>query len=309
MFKRFFFGVALSLPFLSVSNSAYAGQQSATYGKASRDTIGVFSNCKIGVPCHIQISTKVQPSIRQCQYFDAVPPLIRRWNITEEATEAGVIASGSITIYPPDGMTTLSVGQSHITYGEWGAPGACGQSEVLWPISGIVVTFSKPIEKSKIPLRILAMGRGRQGFIEGFDTRAGRHLAAVNIVIDGSFAESNPDIVVPYCSVSGSATIEHGVHTPDTIKNDVAKSSPVTIKCNSDVKAKVSIKGGVPISGYSTNWTQCGYGACEITIDGNSEFEIKKQKTIQFISTWHDLGNAVKEGRFKGSAIASIDYD
>lgn len=97
-------------------------------------------------------------------------------------------------------------------------PSKCGQSESLWPISGITVTFSKPVERSKLPLRILAMGRGRQGFIEGFNSRAGRHLAAVNIVIDGSFAESNPDLITPYCSVSGDATIEHGMHTPETIK-------------------------------------------------------------------------------------------
>lgn len=309
MVKKYFFWGALFLPFLSVSGSSYAGQQASTYGKAIRDTVGVFTNCKIGIPCPIQISTNVHPSIRQCQYFDVVPPLIRKWNITEEATQLGVIASGTITIYPPDGVTTLSVGQSHITYDEWGNPSSCGQSESPWPINNIRVIFSKPIEKSKLPLRILAMGRGRQGFIDGFDTSAGRHLAAVNIVIDGNFAESNPEVVVPYCSVNGSATIEHGMHTPDTIKNNIAKSLPITITCNSYVKAKVSIKGGQPISGRSANWTQCGYGACEIAIDGNSEFEIKKTKTIQFISTWHDLGNTVTEGRFKGSAIASIDYD
>lgn len=34
------------------------------------------------------------------------------------------------------------------------------------------------------------------------------------------------------------------MHTPETIKNDVAKSLPVIINCNSDVKAKISIKGG-----------------------------------------------------------------
>ncbi len=308
MFKKYFFG-GVFLPFLFFSSFSYAGQQSATYGKASQDTIGLFTNCKVGVPCPIQISTKVQPSIRQCKYFDAVPPLIRKWNITEEARELGITASGNITIYPQGGMATLSVGQSYTTVNEWGNPSKCGQSESLWPISGITVTFSKPVERSKLPLRILAMGRGRQGFIEGFDTRAGRHLAAVNIVIDGSFAESNPDLITPYCSVSGDATIEHGMHTPETIKNDVAKSLPVTINCNSDVKAKISIKGGQPISGRSANWTQCGYGACEIAIDGNNEFEIKKTKTIQFISIWRDLGNAAIEGRFKGSAIASIDYD
>lgn len=309
MFKKYFCWGVLSLPFLFVGNPAYAGRQSPVYDSAIADTVGFFSNCKIGQPCPIQTATNVQRPLRNCQYFDAIPPLVRQWNITEEATRLGVIASGNITIYPPDGVTVLSPGQSHVTYNEWGTGDLCGQRGDAWPISGIMVTFSRPIEKSQLPLRILAMGRGRQGYIEGFDTIAGRNRAAVNIVIDGSFADSNPDVISPNCSVSGGTTIEHGMHTPDTIKSNVAKSLPVTITCNSNVTAKVSIKGKQPISGRSANWTQCGYGACELAIDGDSEFEIKKTKTIRFISTWHDLGNAVTGGKFKGSAIASIDYN
>ncbi|EFU0552233.1 hypothetical protein HUQ71_004755 [Escherichia coli] len=312
MSKKYVFGIFLSLAFLPLSSNTYAGQQAATYGKASGDTTGVFSGCKIGIPCPIKTSTNVQPSIRQCQYWDSVPPLYRIWNETEEARNMGISASGNITIYP-DGLAgapvTLSAGQSYVSYDAWEDPAKCGRPEVQWPIQGIRVIFSRPLRRSELPVRILSMGRGRMQFIQGFDTKAGKDRAAVNIVIDGSFADSNPEVIAPYCSVSGDALIEHGSHTPDSIKNDVAKSSPVTISCNTDVKAKVSIKGGQPISGRSANWTQCGYGACEIAIDGNSEFEIKKTKTIQFISTWRDLGNAVTEGRFKGSAIASIDYE
>lgn len=308
MFKIYILGAFLSLSFFSVSRDAYAGQQAATYGKASGNTIGKFSNCKIGVPCLIKISTNVRPSIRQCQYYDSVPPLIRSWNITEEARALGISASGFITIYPPGGAVALSVGQSHVTYHEWGDPGKCGRSETPWPIRGIKVTFTRPIQRSDLPVRILAMGRGRKNFIQGFNTKAGRNRAAVNIVIDGSFADANPEVISPFCSVSGNAIIEHDAHTPDAIKNNIAKSSLININCNANVKAEVSIRGERQISGRPANWTQCGYGACEITINGGNKFDINKQKTIQFISTWRDLGNTIKEGKFQGAAIASISY-
>ncbi|HAO0314661.1 TPA: hypothetical protein IGZ71_003874 [Escherichia coli] len=307
MSRKYIFGGFLFFAFLPLSSNTYAGQQAATYGKASSDTIGIFSGCQVGIPCPIKISTNVQPSIRQCQYWDEVPPLYRIWDVTEEARYMGISASGYITIYPGRPIT-LAAGQWHVTNNEWGNPAKCGHSELQWPIQGISVTFSRPLLRSEFPVRVLAMGRGRMQFIKDFNTKTGRDQAAVNIVIDGSFADSNPEVIAPYCSVSGDALIEHGSHTPDSIKNNIAKSSPVTISCNTDVKAKVSIKGGQAISGRSANWTQCGYGACEIAIDGNSEFDIEKTKTIRFISTWHSLGNSVREGSFEGSAIASITY-
>ncbi len=297
-----------------ISYSSYAGharQMAATYGKASANTVGVFKNCKVGIPCVIDISTNVMPSIRQCQYWDdPIPPLVRSWQRTEEARTLGIDVSGSITIFPGDkpGPVVLAVGDSYSSDNSWGVPSKCGKSESLWPIQGISVTFTRPIQVSDLPVRVIAMGRGRPTFIQGFETVALRDRAAVNIVIDGSLYNTSPDVFVPSCSVGGDAIIDFQRNTPDSIKEKQELSSPVLINCNGDVKANVSIKGGALISGRPENWTECGYGACELSVNGGSVFDIKKQKSIQFVSVWHSLGKPVQEGKFEGSAIASITY-
>lgn len=63
-------------------------------------------------------------------------------------------------------------------------PSKCGQSESLWPISGITVTFSKPVERNKLPLRILAMGRSVRDLLKGLiPERAGIWLPLILLLM------------------------------------------------------------------------------------------------------------------------------
>ena len=296
--------------FLLLNSNVFAGQQAITYHSATEDTVGVFKNCKVGVPCRIKAPTRVAGSVRNCKYWDTVPELVRSFSATEEAQRLGIVASGYITIYPPPGFyTNLNVGSEYVTQGEWGNPVHCGQVTSYWEINDIYVTFTRPIAKTDLPVRILAMGRGRREYISGFNTEAGKGRAAANIVIDGTLIDDSPDIFEPSCKVNGDVLIDHGNHTPESIENHMAKSSPVVLQCNGEVSVRVDITGNDRVSGYDKNWTTCGYGACEINFEGNNNFTVSNSTNIIFSSTWHSLGKAVSEGSFTGAAIATLNYN
>ncbi|MFO6426161.1 hypothetical protein ACLBOM_08370 [Escherichia coli] len=87
-------------------------------------------------------------------------------------------------------------------------------------------------------------------FIQGFDTKAGK-IQLLLMLLLMVLLLIRIHVIAPNCSVSGDALIEHGSHTPDSIKNDVAKSSPVTISCNTDVKAKVRLRRAANIRAFS----------------------------------------------------------
>ncbi|TQN76028.1 UNVERIFIED_ORG: hypothetical protein FHT99_4947 [Citrobacter freundii] len=295
-----------------VSPVVIAAQQSATYSKATGDTVGVFKNCKIGKPCRIKASTEVLPAIRYCQLWDAVPPMVRSLQLTEEARNLGINVTGTITIFPGQGAPSpmkLSVGEVFSQNNVWGTPNRCGQQSVLWPISDISVTFTRPISKNDLPVRVLAFGRGRPSFIQGFDSRMGRGRAAANIVINGSLIDDSPEIIVPSCSVTNNANIDHGKHTPQTIIGNISYSTPVTIQCNNKVTVNVNIKGSDLLAGKPKNWTSCGFGACEINIREGESFTVNNRKDVVFTSTWHSLGRQVQEGMFTGSAIAELKFN
>lgn len=296
--------------FLLLSLDVFAGQQSVTYHSATENTVGVFKNCKVGIPCKINAPTRVAGSIRNCQYWDAVPDLVRTFQVTEEAQRLGITGSGYIVIQPPPGnRVNLQVGSEYSTSGEWGSPKLCGTITSYWEINDIYVTFTRPIAKTDLPVRVFAFGRGRRAFISGFNTEAGRGRAAANIVIDGTFINDSPDVFEPSCKVNGNVLIDHGTHTPESIKNHMAKSSPVVMQCNGKVSVHVDITGNEQVSGHDKNWTTCGYGACEIKFEGNDNFTVSNSANIVFSSTWHSLNKSVSEGSFTGNAIAILKFN
>lgn len=296
--------------FFLLNSNVFAGNQSVTYHSATEETVGVFKNCKVGVPCKIKAPTRVAGSVRNCKYWDTVPELVRSFMATEEAQRLGIVASGYIVIQPPPGnFVNLHAGSEYVTQGEWGSPSLCGQVTNYWEINDIYVTFTRPIAKSELPVRILAFGRGRREYISGFNTEAGKGRAAANIIIDGTLIEDSPDIFEPSCKVNGNVLIDHGTHTPESIKNNIAKSSPVVMQCDGEVSVHVDITGNEQVSGYDKNWTTCGYGACEIRFEGNSDFTVSNSRNIIFSSTWHSLGKMVSEGSFTGTAIATLKYN
>lgn len=303
------FSIAVSIIFFLFLNSTKSFAAQATlYSQATRNTKGVFKGCKLKEACKIQTSTMVEPARRICGDLNSVPPLVRSLQATSEARSLGIIVEGNIEIYPPPGSPViLNVGGRYSTVNEWG--GRCHINDQSWPISNIKVTFTKPISKSDLPVRILAFGRGRGNYISGFENAGMGSKSAANIVIDGSLIDDSPDIIEPSCTVTGNATIKHGKHSPDTIVNNTALSTPVSLKCNGNVSVSVDIKGSRQIYGQGANWTTCGSGACEIKLNGGNKFTVNGGKNLVFTSTWHSLGQPIEIGKFTGSAIATFKYN
>lgn len=302
--------IAISIMFLLLLHSAKSFAElklGLTYSQASGDTKGVFRECKLNEWCKIKAPTYVLPAKRNCIQMSSVPPLIRSLRAAAEGRSRGIEVSGNITIYPPPALAavTLGVGQSYTTYNER------GQCDVInaWPINDIWVKFTRAISKSDLPVRILAFGRGRDNDISGFENDGMGWKSAANIVIDGSLINDSPDVIEPSCTVAGSAAIKHGKHTPTTIVDNTASSSPVLLKCNGNVSVSVDIKGNRQISGQSANWTACGSGACEIKLNGGNKFTVNGGKHLVFTSTWHSLGQPIEIGKFTGSAVATFKYN
>lgn len=299
--------IASVLMVLFFSKKVFAAN-GAMYSQATADTIGVFYGCKLNVMCRIKAPTNVAPSFRHCKEMSSVTPLIRSLEAAAEGQNLGIKVSGFITIYPPDGKVILGVGQSHQTINEWGQA-RCGSLEGSWPINDISVMFTKPISKRDLPVRILAFGRGRANYIAGFQNVGRKDISAANIIIDGSIIDDSPDVIEPSCTVIGSAVINHGKHTPTTIIDNIASSSPVSLKCNGNVSVSIDIKGNHQVYGEGANWTACGSGACEVKLNGGNKLTVNGGENLIFSSTWHSLGKPIESGQFTGAAVATFKFN
>lgn len=134
------------------------------------------------------------------------------------------------------------------------------------------------------------------------------------------FNHSNQtEIKVPYrvtvtskCTFNTSQiNLSHGKMTPNESQRNVTRPYNLNVSCTGAQQSiNVTLRGNDPVSGQTSNFTQCGPGgSCELKFNGlhhYGEVQVNRNTNLAITSTFHPKSGAPIAGAFQGSGILSI---